>query len=212
VKDHSNLAAALHQTTLSLQERLDIFKEGTMWKHFSASNINPLSNLKKNDLIDELDSRDIDVYNLNKTDLQSKLSEILHGIQRPAALICPSLFNDDTLSTLNCQHYEISNCEPLHDITNVVQNLLTELPHHIPSSSLQKEYQTFCELLIGDKNQIKGSDARLYAIKLAQYEEGVLNYEIPPLCTALTEIIRICYSTEASSASPWKAMHSLDLP
>ena len=54
----------------------------------SASNINPLSNLKKNDLIDELDSRDIDVYNLNKTDLQSKLSEILHGIQRPAALIC----------------------------------------------------------------------------------------------------------------------------
>jgi hypothetical protein len=201
VKDHSNLAAALHQKTLSLQERLDIFKEGTMWKHFSASNINPLSNLKKNDLIDELDSRDIDVYNLNKTDLQSKLSEILHGIQRPAALICPSLFNDDTLSTLNCQHYEISNCEPLHDITNVVQNLLTELPHHMPSSSLQKEYQTFCELLIGDKNQIKGSDARLYAIKLAQfsqskYEEGVLNYDIPALCTALTEIIRICYSTE----------------
>jgi hypothetical protein len=42
VKDHSNLA-----------ERLDIFKEGTMWKHFSASNINPLSNLKKNDLIDD---------------------------------------------------------------------------------------------------------------------------------------------------------------
>ena len=147
VKDHSNLAAALHQKTLSLQERLDIFKEGTMWKHFWASNINPLSNLKKNDLIDELDSRDIDVYNLNKTDLQSKLSEILHGIQRPAALICPSLFNDDTLSTLNCQHYEISNCEPSHDITNVVQNLLTELPHHIPSSSLQKEYQTFCEFM-----------------------------------------------------------------
>ena len=40
-----------------------------------------------NDLIDELDSRDIDVCNLNKADLQSKLSEILHGIQRPAALI-----------------------------------------------------------------------------------------------------------------------------
>jgi hypothetical protein len=30
VKDHSNLPAALHQKTLSLQERLDIFKEGTM--------------------------------------------------------------------------------------------------------------------------------------------------------------------------------------
>ena len=71
----------------------------------------------------------------------------------------------------------------------------------MPSPTLQKECQTFCELLIGDKNQIKGSDARLYAIKLAQfsqskYEEGVLNYDIPALCTALTEIIRICYSTE----------------
>jgi hypothetical protein len=69
VTDHSNLAAALHQKTLSLHERLNIFKEGAMWKHFSASNINPLSNLRKNDLIDELDSRDIDVYNVNKTDL-----------------------------------------------------------------------------------------------------------------------------------------------
>jgi hypothetical protein len=87
VKDHSNLVIALHQKNVSLQERLDIFKEGTMWKLFSASHINPLSNLKKNDLIDELDSRDIEVYNLNKTDLRSKLSEILHGIQRPAALI-----------------------------------------------------------------------------------------------------------------------------
>jgi hypothetical protein len=60
---------------------------------------------------------------------------------------------------------------------------VTRSPHHMPSSSLQKEYQTFCELLIGDKNQIKGSDARLYAIKLAQfsqskYEEGVLNDNI----------------------------------
>jgi hypothetical protein len=71
----------------------------------------------------------------------------------------------------------------------------------MPSPSLQKEYQTFCELLIGDNNQIKGSDARLYAIKLAQFSqskyEGVLkNYDIPAICTALTEIIRICYSTE----------------
>jgi hypothetical protein len=73
----------------------------------------------------------------------------------------------------------------------------------MPSPTLQKECQTFCELLIGDNNQIKGSDARLYAIKLAQfsqskYEEGVLNYDIPALCTALTEIIRIRYSTERS--------------
>ena len=80
----------------------------------------------------------------------------------------------------------------------------------MPSPSLQKEYQTFCELLIGDKNQIKGSDARLYAIKLAQfsqskYEEGVLNYDIPALCTALTEIIRICYSTE-DERSPKQVM------
>jgi hypothetical protein len=30
----------------------------------------------------------------------------------------------------------------------------------------------------------------------SKYEEGVLDYDIPALCTALTEIIRIRYSTE----------------
>ena len=65
--------------------------------------------------------------------------------------------------------YEIPACEPLRDITNVVQNLITELPAHIENKKAQQEFEKFSELTIGDKNQLKGSDARLYAIKLVKF-------------------------------------------
>lgn len=94
-----------------------------------------------------------------------KLSTKLHAICRPAALMC----DDPTKSAndISIQDYEVLFCEPLHDITNVVQNIITELPFHVPKE-MQKEFEQFSNTTIGDKNQIKGSDARLYAIKLAK--------------------------------------------
>lgn len=86
---------------------------------------------------------------MNKKDLQDLLSETLQGIQRPPALICPS-FHSNSYKLV--ENYEVSNCEPLHDITNVVQNLLTELPCHLQPAVLQKEYQMIFEVTIGDKN------------------------------------------------------------
>lgn len=43
-------------------------------------------------------------------------------------------------STLGIPGYEVFGCEPLHDITNVVQNIITELPHHIENKDVQKEF------------------------------------------------------------------------
>ena len=79
---------------------------------------------------------------------------------------------------------------PLHDITNVVQNLITELPAHIENKKAQQEFEKFSELTIGDKNQLKGSDARLYAIKLvkfvsSQYSEGKISKDIVDMCIHL---------------------------
>ena len=159
----TGITSAYSQKSMSVVERFNHFKGWVMYKHFSSKNINPLANLNKEALIDELDARHVDVYNLNKAELQMKLADTMRGIQRPAALLCPLLLNDNPANEINCKHYEISTCEPLHDITHVVQNLLTELPHLMPSADLQKQYQSFCNLLIGDKNQIKGSDSRLCA-------------------------------------------------
>lgn len=60
-------------------------------------------------------------------------------------------------------------CDPLHDITNVVQNLISELANYIDYKAAKQEYDEFCQTTKGDKNQLKGSDARLYAIKLAKF-------------------------------------------
>lgn len=84
--------------------------------------------------------------------------------------------------------YEVPACEPLHDISNVVQNLITELPLHIENKKAQQEFEKFSEVTIGDKNQLKGSDARLYAVKLAkfvgtQHLEGKIPRDIVNMCT-----------------------------
>jgi hypothetical protein len=153
-------------------------------------------NLKRDDLIEELEARGVDTYHLSKQDMQDQLTNIMHGVQRPPALFCDQLGETEVLTS-----YEIPASEPLHDITNVVQNLISELPSHIKDKRAQTEFEKFSESTIGDKNQLKGSDARLYAIKLAkfvsvQYSEKKIPKDLATLCTALVEIISICYSHE----------------
>lgn len=125
-----------------------------------------------------------------------KLSTKLNGICRPAALMC----DDPTKSAndISIQDYKVLFCEPLHDITNVVQNIITEFPFHVPKE-MQKECEQFSNTTIGDKNQIKGSDARLYAINLAKfistkYEENKIHEDFLFLVNSLVEIIQISYS------------------
>ena len=43
-------------------------------------------------------------------------------------------------NTIKDLHLEVQMCEPLPDISNVVANLITELPYHLPEREIQKEY------------------------------------------------------------------------
>lgn len=90
------------------------------------------------------------------------------------------------------------SCEPLHDITNIVQNITTELPFHVPKK-IQKEFEIFLSTTIADKNQFKGSDARLFAVKLAKfiktnYDASKIEQKFLSLDNSLIEIIQINYS------------------
>jgi len=92
-----------------------------------------------------------------------------------------------TASTINRQQYEVLACEPLHDITNVVQNIINELPSHIENKEIEIQHEQFCSQTVGEKNQITGSDARLYAVKLAKFtqtihQEGKVNNDILTIC------------------------------
>lgn len=59
--------------------------------------------------------------------------------------------------------------ELLHDIINAVQNQFTELPYHISNPDTLNDFEKFSIATIGDKNQQKGSDARLFAVKLPMF-------------------------------------------
>uniref|UniRef100_K1PE89 DUF7869 domain-containing protein n=1 Tax=Magallana gigas TaxID=29159 RepID=K1PE89_MAGGI len=80
----------------------------------------------------------------------------------------------------------------------IIQNLIQELPHHVGENNKQ-DFLSFSDTTIGNKNQIKGSDARLYVVKLAKfsiqkYEEGKITESIPNLVNSLVDIVTICYS------------------
>lgn len=75
--------------------------------------------MKKESLMDELDARGINTDRMNRSEMQGFFC--YHGIQRPPALLTE---NVDDISFLSS--YEILAWEPLHDITNVVQNIINE--------------------------------------------------------------------------------------
>lgn len=193
VREHPNLECAFQFTPLTLGRRMEIFRAGVHWKDFSNTNINPLTHLKKEELIDELEARGFDTFRKAVGEMREELATALHGIQRP-----PPLLSSD-IHSLSLSKYEIPPCEPLHDLTNIVQNLITELPSHIKDKVVENEFQKFANATIGDKNQLKGSDARLFAVKLTKFAHqkftaNSISKDIFLLCNSLVEIISICYS------------------
>ncbi|CAC5383131.1 unnamed protein product [Mytilus coruscus] len=185
---------------LDLEDRRKVVVEGSSWIKIKDGIINPFQNLKKEELIDELEERGVDTFHLNlKSRLQEELTSVLHGICRPPALLMTH--PDETSKEMNIESYEVMPCEPLHDICNIVQNIITELPHHVENKETKSELENFCSKTIGDKNQIKGSDARHFAIQLAQYvlneqQHDKISEDTVDLIQVLVEIINIVYSSE----------------
>uniref|UniRef100_K1RNL6 Uncharacterized protein n=1 Tax=Magallana gigas TaxID=29159 RepID=K1RNL6_MAGGI len=140
-KDHNNLECCLRREPISLEDRRLLMTGGIMWRKFENGVINPFASLTKDELIDELEARNVDTYLLKKPELQEQLNNILHGIQRPPALMTDDL--SKSASTLGIPDHEVLGCEPLHDITNIVQNIITELPYHIESKDVQKDLKIF---------------------------------------------------------------------
>ena len=94
----------------------------------------PFEKLSVNDIEEELISRNIDISNYKKTkkDLEPLLKEELAGIKH-----VPILLLNDPLTDLNqigLSRYEITMVECMHDIAHHIENILTELPHHLKSS------------------------------------------------------------------------------
>ena len=70
------------------------------------------------------------------------------------------------MESLGLDQYEITLCEPLHDYSNHVKNLITEIPAH-----LSKEcFASALEAVFKDKQTIRGCDYRDAAVVLPQIQ------------------------------------------
>ena len=168
-----------------------------MWLKIESGIFNPFANLKKAELIEELECRNVNTDNMDRNTLKDELTELMHGVTRPPAL----LMKNPRISTknLNLDSYEILHNEPLHDISNVVKNIIEELPTHIENKNVQNEFEKFAAKTVGEKNQVKGSDARRFVVQLAKFitnlnEKGLISKEFVDLVFSLVEITKISYS------------------
>ena len=67
------------------------------------------------------------------------------GVKSLPALLTTGL----SLADIGCESYELSTCEPLHDLMTMIYNILQELPAHVETKMLKEEIKTVCDGIIG---------------------------------------------------------------
>ena len=115
---------------MSIQERINkLYRSHSTMFQMSKSNTKYFSNLKKYEIITELHERGVKFRSDASVNILKELLEYeMHGIQRlPALMFTKPRY---TLEELNLSRYEILSNEPLHDVSNHVKNIYSELPHH----------------------------------------------------------------------------------
>ena len=154
----------------------------------------PFGKLEKPELLKELAARGI-YEGEKKKDLETLLKESLHGIQRVPAL----LYNNPTgsLESINCGNYEILGFEPMHDVGKHIENVLTEMPSHLPKAQAA-EFESTVEAYIGKKDTKRMVDYRCLLIILAGSMRSKLSEEAQLLLDTLVKIQEAAYSSEAA--------------
>ena len=107
---------------------LDIYKKRTWWGTWSKINWN---------------------HRRNKAKLVEHLNDILHSICRPTTFMLKSPTKSS--KELYIDDYEILDWEPLHDITNIIQHLIEELPYHIENLEARQDLEKNASNIIGEK-------------------------------------------------------------
>ena len=124
----SDYAHAAYRPWWSLKDRQEkVLSSECSTEKSNAKYVKLYSNLKKEDLLKELRQRKVKHDETDLVpDLRYKLDRTMMGIQRVPTL----LFNDPTedLENVGLGSYEILACEPLHDITNHIENIFKEIP------------------------------------------------------------------------------------
>ena len=191
-----DLAHVLNCKVQTLEARQSAIISGKIaLKNSKKQKSKPLGNLTKQELEQELASRQI-FKEGNKAELQNLLNKEMRGKQRVPAL----LFHNpqQKLSTLGLSEYEILPCEPLHDVGHHIENVFTELPHHLDDSESKAMVESL-ELCLGSKDKKRTADYRSTLIKTAGHfsQQNILSEKPTAIINTLIEMQRILYAAES---------------
>ena len=110
---------------VDLNHRQSFILRGTTWKTAATK---PFEGLKVEELRSEFRARKMIHDGKTKNELQKELTQLRKGIQSFPALLQP--FPEKRLQDIHLSQYEISPCEPLHDMKGHMANLFDEIPKH----------------------------------------------------------------------------------
>ena len=127
-------------------------------------------------------------------EMKELLVEEMHGVQRVPALLYSN--PTSTMESYHSSNYEILPFEPLHDIGKHIENVCSELPHHVSASeaNIINEVKKLC---LGGKETTRTFDYRCFSLILVkQFENHVTTKYVDHLLHTLADIQRLAYSSD----------------
>ena len=131
----------------------------------------PFENLNADDLRKELSKRKVDFKGKStKKDLYPMLKLTLKGNKRVLIL---SFYNPSAdLEHLNLSFYEVAMVEPMHDIAGHIENILTELPHHMHPKAKELFVKSF-SICKAEKERRRCCDRRKMLLVMKLSLDGI---------------------------------------
>ena len=177
----------------TLQERQQAVLKGRIGFRRSLDlHPKPLANLRKEDLKTEVIGRGLEVDGDKKEDYQKALTTELAGQCRVPAL----LYHEPStpLEDLGLSKYEILSCEPMHDLSNHITNLLEELPNHV-TEDVASVLQECKDLTLGQKEK-RAFDFRCLIITISSQLRGKAPLKVQQLIDTLVQMAEILFKPE----------------
>ena len=197
-----NMAYCLRRPILTFIDKHNIFFRGVFGNNKDCK---PYGNLTKHELhvVRQLAKRNLNTLG-KKEELIKRLQRELGGLQRVLTL----LFSTEatSMTAIGLPEYEMALCEPLHNYSNHIKNLLEEIPSHLPKESKDVLLATIAAIF--QSKRLCACDYRDAAVVLPQmlgnhrcFPEGILQ-----LLTTLSEVGRLLYAHD-HVRSPQTVLH-----
>ncbi|KAK3715334.1 hypothetical protein QZH41_010105 [Actinostola sp. cb2023] len=193
-QDRTNeLDHAFRCPPVTFKERQEFVLQGPVSRARSLNhNPNPFSNLSKDELEREVRGRGLEVKNNLKSTMQAELSSEMKGRKRVPALL---YFNPKaTLESINIEDYEVLTCEPMHDLSGHINNILQELPCHLPEreSALMKDT---VKLASEGKDKKRACDQRCSLIIASSQLRKKVTLQVQQLLDTLVDMQEMLYAS-----------------